>query len=137
MARSPPIRRARPRSREQERAGRAQAPCARGDGPAFSAADAVTDRTRNLEAALGSSRICVQRFGGPRDMAHGAVWCLTGLALMAAFARVVASVSEGGALVLAVPLLLVALGLVVVGSLCAIGAPLLWLSALLARFRPG
>lgn len=97
----------------------------------------MTDRSRNLEAAVGSSRICVQRFGGPRDLARGAVWCFIQLALIAAFTRLVAVVFEGGVLVLAVPLLLVALGLVVVGSLCALGAPLLWVSACLARFQPG
>jgi hypothetical protein len=79
----------------------------------------------------------VQRFGGPRDMARGAAWCLTGLALMGAITRVLVAGFSTGAILLAIPFLLVSLGLVVIGSLCAVGAPLLWLSAQLARFHDG
>jgi hypothetical protein len=82
-------------------------------------------------------RICVQRFGGPRDMIRGAAWCLTGLALMGAITRVLVAGSSTAAMVLAIPFLLVSLGLVVIGCLCVVGAPLLWLSATLARFQDG
>jgi hypothetical protein len=95
------------------------------------------DRPRNLTAAARSSRICVQRFGGPRDMRRGVVWSLIGLALIAAFQCVFAQIFATGAMILAVPLLLVALCLVIVGGLCAVSAPLAWLSARVARFRPG
>ncbi len=70
-------------------------------------------------------------------MLKGAAWCLTGLALMAAITRVLVASFTTGAVVLAIPFLLVSLGLVVVVSLCAVGAPLLWLSAVLARFHEG
>ncbi|MEP7120264.1 MAG: hypothetical protein ABJE95_05100 [Byssovorax sp.] len=92
---------------------------------------------RPSTAGSGSRRICVQRFGGPRDMLRGAAWCLTGLALMGAITRVLLAGFSPGAMLLAIPFVLVSLGLVVIGSLCAVGAPLLWLSAKLARFRDG
>jgi hypothetical protein len=70
-------------------------------------------------------------------MVRGAAWCVTGLALMGAVTRVLVAGFSLGAMMLAIPFLLISLGLVVVGSLCAVGAPLLWLSASLARFRDG
>ena len=70
-------------------------------------------------------------------MGHRAGWCLTGIALLAAFTRVLTEVSGTGVMALGIPLVLVALGLVVSGSLCAVGAPLLWLNARLAGFRAG
>jgi hypothetical protein len=70
-------------------------------------------------------------------MFRGAAWCLTGLALMGAITRVLVAGFSDGAIALAIPFVLVSLGLVVIGSLCAVGAPLLWLSAQLARFHDG
>jgi hypothetical protein len=70
-------------------------------------------------------------------MLRGAAWCLTGLALMGAITGVLAIGFPAGAMVLAIPFLLVTLGLVAVGGLCAVGAPLLWLGASMARFQDG
>lgn len=70
-------------------------------------------------------------------MRRGAVWSLLGLALIAAFQRVFAESFPTGAMILAVPLLLVSLCLVIVGGLCAVSAPVAWLSATMARFRAG
>ena len=70
-------------------------------------------------------------------MMRGAAWCLTGLALMGAITGVLAIGFPTGAMVLAIPFLLVTLGLVAIGGLCAVGAPLLWLSARMARFHDG
>ena len=79
----------------------------------------------------------MQRFGGPRDMVRGAAWCLTGLALTGAVTGVLALGFPTGAMVLAIPFLLLTLGLVAVGGLCAAGAQLLWIGARMARFESG
>ena len=70
-------------------------------------------------------------------MRRGAGWSLLGLAWLASFQRVFSEVFEAGAMILTVPLLLVSLCLVIVGGLCAVSAPVAWLSATLARFRAG
>ena len=79
----------------------------------------------------------VQLFSGPHDMARAAVWSLAGLALLGAFMRLLFAASETASMVFFIPLLLISLGLFVVFGLCALGAPLLWISQRLARFYSG
>jgi hypothetical protein len=79
----------------------------------------------------------VQRFGAAKDMTRGAGWCFGGLVVLGALLRLIVEALGVGGIVLGVPLGIVALGLLLVGGLCALCAPLLWLAALLARRRRG
>jgi hypothetical protein len=94
------------------------------------------DPSRNAVTAW-PRRIRVQRFSGPRDMIQSALWCAGGLALIAALLCLVFAAFELAAMLLAIPLLLVAFGLFIVAGFCVLGAPLLWIAQHLVRFGSG
>jgi hypothetical protein len=86
---------------------------------------------------LRSRAVAIQRFGGAGDVTRGALLCGAWLGVIAAAVRVAMLAFESGGLVIAIPLGMIAVMLFLVGFFCTLAAPLLWLSALLARRRPG
>lgn len=70
-------------------------------------------------------------------MRRGAGWCVVGLVLIGAFTRLLFAGFAMGGMMISIPLILIALGLFAVGGLCALGAPLLWLTERFSRSGAG
>ncbi len=84
-----------------------------------------------------STAVSIQRYGGAEDVTRGALLCGAWLVVIAAAVRIAMLAFDGGGLVIAIPLGMIAVMLFLVGFFCVLAAPMLWLSALLARRRPG
>lgn len=70
-------------------------------------------------------------------MVRLAGWCLLGLTQLGALASLIAAVTDTGMMLVAVPFLLAAFGMFLLGALFLFAAPIVWLSAYFTQLRDG